>query len=68
MSLNGKRDDFTMADFKSLATTAGLKNGRYKTIAKEVRDAVSRRPTFAEQSGVINSYRDQILSGHRLTI
>lgn len=68
MSLNGKRDDFTMADFKSFATTAGLKRGRYKIIVEEVRGAVSRWPKFAEQAGVADSYRDQISSTHRLII
>lgn len=66
MSLNGKRDDFEPADFTAFAKTAGLKRGRDKAIVDEVRAAVARWPTFAEEAGVESRFRKQIASLHRI--
>jgi len=66
MSLNGKRDDFEPADFAAFAKTAGLKRGRDKVIVDEVRAAVARWPTFAEEAGVESRFRKQIASLHRI--
>jgi serine/threonine-protein kinase HipA len=52
MSLNGKRDDFTFADFEAVARSASLKRGRARTILAEVREVVGRWPDYAEEAGV----------------
>src|SRR5690606_17866980 len=44
MSLNGKRDGFTLEDFRACADTAGMKRGRAETIVEEVVAAVRRWP------------------------
>jgi serine/threonine-protein kinase HipA len=66
MSLNGKRDNFVEEDFLDFAKTAGLKRGRDKTILAEVRDAVTRWPSFADQAGIAEKFRKQIAQLHRV--
>jgi serine/threonine-protein kinase HipA len=67
MSINGKRDGFTMEDLDTCARTAGMKRGRAKTILGEVMDAVSRWREFADEAGVTPEWRDQIQGTLRLT-
>ena len=52
MTMNGKRDDFTLDDFKACAKVASMKRGRERAILDEVRDAVLRWPEFAAEAGV----------------
>ena len=66
MTLNGKRDGFTLADFRACAKSAMLKRGRDKAMLDEVRDAVRRWPAFAKQAGVSATQRKQIGRAHRL--
>lgn len=54
MTMNGKRDGFTLEDFAEFARNIELKRGRHKAILTEVRDAVARWPEFAEKAGVAN--------------
>ena len=66
MTLNGKRDDFIMDDFKACAKTASMKRGRAEAIVREVQEVVSRWKEYAEQAGVPVSMRDQIGRSLRL--
>ena len=66
MTMNGKRDGFTLADFRACAKSALMKRGRAETIVKEVRAAVARWPDYAEQAQVANEWRKQIQLNHRL--
>lgn len=66
MTLNGKQDGFTLADFRACAATAGLKRGRAEVIIDEVRTAVQRWPDYAEQAAVNPSQRRQIRANLRL--
>jgi len=52
MTLNGKRDGFTLEDFRACARSASMKRGRAEAICGEVREAVSRWPDHAEVAGV----------------
>jgi serine/threonine-protein kinase HipA len=67
MTLNGKRDDFTMADFEACAKSASMKRGRAATIIEEVSAAVARWPEFAETAKVGAEWRDKIQKTHRLS-
>jgi serine/threonine-protein kinase HipA len=67
MSLNGKRDAFTLDDFEACARTASMKGGRAKTIYAEVRDVVHRWPEYADEVGVAPGLRAQIANALRLT-
>lgn len=68
MSINGKRNEFTMEDFKACAKTASLKRGRAKTIVDEVRTVVSRWSEFADKARVFEAQREQIQRVLRLEI
>jgi serine/threonine-protein kinase HipA len=60
MTMNGKRDGFTIADFRACAKSALMKRGRAEAIVGEVRTAVKEWPHHADQAGVEASRRDQI--------
>ncbi|GMQ83995.1 MAG: type II toxin-antitoxin system HipA family toxin [Gammaproteobacteria bacterium] len=66
MTLNGKRDDFTMDDFKACAKAASMKRGRAEAIVNEVRETVSRWKDYADEAGVPAATRDQIQRTLRL--
>lgn len=66
MTLNGKRDDFTLADFRACAKTAMLKRGRDKVLLGQVCDAVRSWREFAQQAAVPDAQRKQIGRTHRL--
>jgi serine/threonine-protein kinase HipA len=67
MTLNGKRDGFTIGDFQACAKAALMKRGRCSTILGEVLAAVKRWPEFADEAGIPNGWRDSIRETHRLT-
>ena len=67
MTLNGKRDGFTLADFEACAKAALMKRGRAATIVGEVQEAVSRWPEFADEARLADQWRDKIQQTHRLT-
>jgi serine/threonine-protein kinase HipA len=60
MSINGKRDDFTVADFEACAKTASIARGHVRAIVEEVREAVSQWPRFAAEAGVEAEWRGTI--------
>jgi len=66
MTMNGKRDDFTMSDFNACARAAIMKRGRAGAILDEVREAVARWPAFAKAAGVPADWRAQIQKNHRM--
>ncbi len=68
MSLNGKREDFTMDDFKACAKTASMKRGRSAEIVREVQQVVSRWWEYAEEAGAPVSWRKKIQGTLRLEI
>ena len=68
MSLNGKRDDFTIEDFKACAKNASLKRGRAEEIVWQVREAVLQWKNFADKSGVPPEVADGIARAHRTEI
>lgn len=68
MTMNGKRDRFTMADFRACARSASMKRGRAEAIVDEVRAAVQRWPDYAEKAGVMDTWREQIQANLRLDL
>lgn len=67
MTLNGKQDGFTVADFEACARAALMKRGRAGRILEEVRSAVARWPEFAAEARLSDAWRDQIQQAHRLS-
>ncbi|MBN2068525.1 MAG: type II toxin-antitoxin system HipA family toxin [Opitutales bacterium] len=64
LSLNGKLDDFSLADLLAPAERFGLKNP--ESILEEVLDAVSRWPDYAEQASIHHRMVKHIGKTHRL--
>lgn len=60
MTLNGKQDNFVLADFKACAKAASMKRGRAETIIEEVQETVSRWRSYAEEAGIHADVRDKI--------
>jgi len=68
MSLNGKRDGFTVADLRAVAAVAGLKRGRAEAILAEVGEVVAGWRDVAADVGVDEQMVEQIAGSHRLTL
>jgi serine/threonine-protein kinase HipA len=66
MTLNGRRDGFTMEDFEACAKSALMKRGRAAVIIAEVQAAVRRWPEFAAEAQIDEERRDKIQKTHRL--
>ena len=66
LTFNGKRDNFTIDDFKAVAKFAGLKQGRYKKILADVQNAVGLWDKLAKQNDVNADYIRQIRVVHRV--
>jgi len=50
--MNGKRDDFQLADFNRCASLIELKRGKTKEIIDEVEEDFSRWPQVAKEIGI----------------
>ena len=66
MTMNGKRDNFTLEDFKTCAKTASMKRGRADAVVEEVREKALRWRDFADEVGVPTIWREQIQGMLRL--
>lgn len=66
MTMNGRRDGFTLADFSASARVANLKQGRETIILREVVEAVSEWEKFADQAEVPKAKVASIRAAHRL--
>jgi len=68
MSINRKRDGFTVADLREVARVAGLKRGRAEAILAEVTDVVAGWRAIAAEVGVGEQMAEQIAHSHRLKL
>ena len=68
MSMNDKRDRFTLEDFTAFARVAGMKRGRDRAILQEVQEAVSMWYSFASDIGIDKNLRGRIAQCFRLDI
>ena len=66
MSINGKTEDFTRADFLACARVAGLKRGADSEILAEVTAVAADWPRYARDAGVSAKQREQIMGTLRL--
>jgi serine/threonine-protein kinase HipA len=67
MSLNGKRDEFTIEDFRQCAQAASMKRGRADTILAEVLEAAFKWPSYAAGAKVDDDQIKRIQRVHRLS-
>lgn len=68
MTINGKRDEFNLEDFKRCANVALMKRGQEKLIIGEIQDVVSNWREYAKDAGIAkqtsgNIYRQLRLDG-----
>jgi serine/threonine-protein kinase HipA len=68
MSINGKRDGFTVADLRAVARVAGLKRGRAEAIFADVGAVVAGWTEVADEVGVDEQMVELIARSHRLTL
>jgi serine/threonine-protein kinase HipA len=67
MTINGKRDDFTMEDFRACERTASLPRGRADRILGGVREVVSEWKSYAERVDVDDEHTNRIGATLRLS-
>lgn len=68
MTLNGKRDDFTLEDFRACGRAAMLADGRVARVVDEVREVVARWSDYAERAGVDDDHVRRIAPALRLSL
>jgi len=68
MSINGKRDGFSVADLRAVAGVAGLRRGRAEAILAEVSDVVAGWREVAREVGVDEQMIEPIGCSHRLRL
>ncbi len=66
MTLNGKRDEFSLDDFKAVATSCSMKRGRAEAILEELRQVISNWRDYADAAKVDKRHRDLIHNTLRL--
>ena len=66
MTLNGKRDNFTLQDI--IAVGESISIPKPQAVIREVRDSVERWPEFAQKAGVSKQRTHEIRKYHRLTL
>jgi serine/threonine-protein kinase HipA len=67
MTINGRRDGFTLADFEACAKAALMKRGRAAKIVEEVLAAVKQWPRFAAEAKLSDEWTTKIQKTHRLS-
>lgn len=68
MSINGKRDKFTMSDLYAFALVADIKKGKAKKIIEEIRDVFIKWDKYASKAKVLKSHQEEIKKYLRLTL
>jgi serine/threonine-protein kinase HipA len=68
MSINGKRNDFSLADLRAVAAVAGLPRGRAESIYAEISEVLTGWPALAEDLGIEEQTIEQIGRSHRLKL
>lgn len=65
MSINGKRDNFTIDDFLACEKNVMLKRGSSREIVREVQESVARWKEFADTAGISEKKAEEFARGHR---
>lgn len=68
MTVNGKRDGFTLEDLRAAGRAAGLIRGRVGRILARVRDVVGDWPRVAIEAGVPEALAERARGTHRLSL
>ncbi len=68
MSINGKRDGFTLADLRAVGAGANVARGTIERVIREVTGAVRDWPRFAAEARVPEADAERIGKTHRLAL
>jgi serine/threonine-protein kinase HipA len=68
MSINGKRDNFTMADFRRVAEMVSMKRGKTIDLVDEVTEAVAGWAKLSKEAGIAEERIAQIERTHLLEL
>jgi len=68
MTINRKRDGFTLTDLREVARVAGLRHPRAETILAQVVEAVAGWSAIAAEVGLDEQMATQIANSHRLML
>lgn len=68
MSINGKRDEVTVADLREVARIARIRRSVVNDALADASDAVRTWPAFAEQAGVTSDHVERIAPALRLDL
>ena len=68
MTVNGKRDRFSVADLVATGRVAGLPRGRAQSILAEVSEVVAGWSALAEEIEIQEATAEQIARSHRLSL
>jgi serine/threonine-protein kinase HipA len=68
MTVNGKRDGFTVDDLVACGRAGGVQGRRIRRLLQQVHDAVRRWQDFARTTEVRPDWADQIATTHRLDL
>jgi serine/threonine-protein kinase HipA len=68
MSINGKRDEFDVADLVVLGKSAAIKEARARDIIEDVGRSVEKWLEFAAAAGVDGRTAERIATAHRITM
>jgi len=66
MTMQGKRNGFTVDDFRACGKAIGLVRGRAERILREVQEVVWHWPSYAEQVGMASTMMEAIQANLRL--
>ncbi len=67
MTMNGRREDFTLADFAACGRTASLPRGRATRIVEEVREVVAKWEDYAQRAQVDEEHVRRVAPALRLS-
>ncbi len=68
MTMHGRREQFTLADFRACGETAALPRGRALRIVEEVREVVSQWEAYADRAHVDEEHVRRIAPALRLSM
>lgn len=68
MSINGKRDGFSMSDLYALAKRADIKKGKAKKIIEEIKNIFFKWDEYASKAKVLKAHQEEIKRYLRLDL
>lgn len=68
MTVNGRRDGFTLADLRAVADVGGLRRGLAASVLAQTAEVVAGWPAHARSAGVPQELAERIAATHRFSL